>query len=234
MNSTSVSPPIPARDSLGPESLKVMIVDDHPIVRQGLRSLIERRSSYKVCGETDNAPEAVSMAVRQAPHLALVDISLGSTNGIELTKSLSTRCPNLRILVISMHDENVYAERALRAGAKGFLRKSAAIDHLLPALDTIAAGEVYVNPTQESPFLLPHTDRARTAGDRARGLSDREAEVLAMLGEGATTRAIAEQLNLSVKTVDTYRDNLKRKLGLVDGHSLIHYAVQSGKVKDVG
>ena len=217
-----------------PAVIKVMIVDDHPLLRQGLRVLIERRSRFVVCAETDNAPEAISLAVQHSPQIAIVDIALRSTNGIELTKALCARLPGIKILVISMLDEMVYADRALRAGAKGFMMKDSAPDALVAALEAITAGGTYLSADQKEKALQARTMRPRQDGRGSSGLSDREVEVLALLGDGTTTRGIAEQLNLSIKTIETYRDNLKRKLGLADSNALIHYAIQWSKTPEVG
>lgn len=205
----------PAFSSTSSPPIRVLLVDDHSLVREGLRALLERRGGLAICGETDNAPEAVSLAVRHRPQLAIVDVALRSTNGLELTKALLARDPRLLVLVISMLDPAVYAERALRAGAKGFLMKNAGSAAFLEAVQCILAGGVYRGalPAAEAAAPLPE-------------LSDREVEVLALLGDGCTTRRIAEQLNLSVKTIDTYRENLKRKLGLPNAEALIHYAIQ--------
>jgi DNA-binding NarL/FixJ family response regulator len=235
MNSTSGSSRPRPSEPAPRECPTVIIVDDHPIVRRGLKMQIERNSAYRVCAETDNAPEALSLAVKYSPDIAIVDISLPSTNGLELTKNLCARFPTLKVLVVSMHDEKIYAQRALRAGAKGFLCKAAATDLLDQALELIRAGGIFrANCPLTSASPPKETSKDDPAGRGTMELSDREVEVLALLGEGVSTRGIAAQLKLSIKTIDTYRDNLKRKLGLRDAQSLIRYAIQWAKCQDAG
>jgi len=195
-----------------------------------MRVLIEQRSRFEICGDVDNAPEAVDLARRFSPELAVVDITLKSTNGIELTKALRAQSPELRILVVSMHDEEVYAERALRAGAMGYLMKHEASEMLVTALERILAGDIYVSDRLKEKmlhrFLNHSTEKVISLSEL---LSDRELEVLELIGNGYGTRAIAEQLGLSVKTIDSYREHLKLKLNLGTSSELVRYAIQWSK-----
>ena len=206
---------------------RILLVDDHPLLRRGMRALLEQHARYEVCAEADSAPVAMELARKWKPDVTIVDISLKSTNGIELTKGLKVESPNMPVLVVSMHDEELYAERALRAGAVGYLMKQEAGDKIIIALDRILQGEIYVSDRLKEKMLhrlVNHrTDKVVSPIDT---LSDREMEVLQLLGNGFGTRAIASQLKLSVKTIDSYREHLKLKLGLKSGADLVRYAIQ--------
>ena len=206
---------------------RILLVDDHPLLRRGMRALLEQQGRFEVCAEADSAPVAMELARKCKPDLTIVDISLKSTNGIELTKGLKVESPEMRVLVVSMHDEELYAERALRAGAVGYLMKQEAGDKIIIAIDRILAGEIYVSDRLKEKMLhrlVNHrTDKIASPIDT---LSDREMEVLQLLGNGFGTRAIASQLKLSVKTIDSYREHLKLKLGLKTGADLVRYAIQ--------
>lgn len=199
-------------------------------MRRGLRVLIEQQPRFEVVAEADNAPEAIDLVRRLKPDVTIVDITLKSTNGIELTKGLRAQAPDMRILVVSMHDEEVYAERALRAGAMGYLMKHEAGEMVITALDRILSGEMYVSDRLKEKMLhrfLNHSSEKVVS--LAELLSDRELEVLELIGEGYGTRAIAEQLGLSVKTIDSYREHLKLKLNLATSSELVRYAIQWSK-----
>ena len=203
----------------------VLVVDDHPLFREGLCQVIHRRSSFMICGEADNAVDALQLAERFRPELAVIDIALRGSNGLELTRTLHSRFESMGILVVSMYEEEVFGRRAMDAGALGYLRKDEAEEHLVAALQRIATGEVFVStrkrPGSRSPFA-----EAGPAPSPQRVLSPRELEVLNLLGTGLGTNGVAAALGLSQKTIDTHRDHLKQKLGLIDGDSLIHFAVQ--------
>ena len=218
------------RPSLAPverPNPRILLVDDHPLFRLGMRMLIEQKSSFEVCAEAENAPQAVELVRQLAPDLAIIDITLRSTNGIELTKSLRAQAPNMRVLVISMHDEEVYAERALRAGAMGYLMKLEAGEKIITAVERIMAGDIYVSDRLKEKMLRCFLNQsAEKVVSLADTLSDRELEVLDLIGNGYSTRTIAEQLNLSAKTIDSYREHLKLKLNLKNSGELVRYAVQ--------
>jgi DNA-binding NarL/FixJ family response regulator len=205
----------------------VLIVDDHPIVRQGLAQLINEEKDLEVCGQAEDAHEAIQ-AIRQLdPDLVIVDISLKDTSGIELIKDLKVQYPALPVLTLSMHDEAVYGERALRAGAKGYIMKQEATEKVVTAIRRVLAGEVYVSSGMAAKMVSKFVrGGTRTTGSPADGLSDRELEVFRMIGEGYSTREMAVKLHLSIKTVETYRAHIKDKLGLQDTNELLRSAIQ--------
>ncbi len=205
----------------------VLIVDDHPIVRQGLAQLINQEKDLEVCGQAEDAHEAMQ-AIRQLnPDMVIVDISLKDTSGMELIKDLKIQHPDLPVLTLSMHDEAVYGERALRAGARGYVMKQEATGKVVTAIRRVLAGEVYVSEGMAAKMVSKLVGGgARTASSPADSLSDRELEVFRMIGEGFGTREMAEKLHLSIKTVETYRAHIKDKLGLQDANELLRTAIQ--------
>jgi DNA-binding NarL/FixJ family response regulator len=205
----------------------VLLVDDHPIVRQGVAQLINREPDFMVCGEADTAHAALTLLTTLKPDLAIIDLSLEDRNGMDLLKDMKARSPKLHVLVLSMHDESVYAERALRAGAKGYIMKQEAPDRVLVALRTILAGEVYVSEKMAAQMLRALSDwRPGTAESPVERLSDRELEVFRLIGKGLSTSAIAEQLFISVKTVETHREHIKIKLKLTKKGDLLQQSIQ--------
>lgn len=219
--------PLPRASPERAAAVRVLLVDDHRLTRQGMKSLLQQDPRFEICGEADNTPQALDLARQLNPDLAIVDISLPSTDGIELTKGLRALIPNLQVLVVSMHDEEVYAERALRAGALGYLSKQEASDELINAVECILGGDVYVSARVKNRMLQRMAQTRGAAGQLpVDALSDREIEVLQHIGNGFGTREIAVQLGLSVKTIDSYREHLKQKLNLATGSELIRYAIQ--------
>lgn len=208
----------------------ILIVDDHPIVRQGIAQLINRESDMRVCCEAGDAEQALEIAKNTTccnAEIALVDMSLPGISGIDLVKILRSRFPKMQILVISMHDESLYAERALRAGAKGYIMKQEATEKVLVAIRQILGGEVYVSDKMRSKILQRIIDnRFETPVSPVSRLSDKELEVLRLIGKGLRTSDIASELNRSVKTVEAHRANLKKKLGLKKATELVRFAVQ--------
>lgn len=206
---------------------KIFIVDDHPIVRKGLIQLINQEKDMIVTGEAEDADEALDGIKRLTPDLAIVDISLKGTSGIELTKTILTDQPSLRVLIFSMYDESLFVERALRAGAKGYLMKQEAIFYAVIAIRKILSGHVYVsNKWRESlvhKFIHGNAAGVERHDDK---LSDRELEVLQIVSQGLATREIAEKLHVSIKTIESHYANIKMKMGLKNSHELIQYAVQ--------
>lgn len=207
--------------------IRVLIVDDHVIVRDGLAQLIASEPGFSVCGEAATAEQALSAAGEVHPDLAIVDISLGGVNGVELIKNLSALSPTLAILVLSMHDESHYAERALRAGASGYVMKREARDRILDAIRTVVAGEIYVSDRMQRSMVYQylHGNSKGEASPVSR-LSDRELEVLTLLGRGLSSKDIAERLHLSQKTVDSHRTHLKEKLHLAGAPELVRFAFE--------
>lgn len=219
-------PNFPTPIARDPSLRRVLLVDDHPGFRRGIASVIELEDDLEVCGEVSNVPGALDAMRKLQPDVAVVDISLPGTNGIELIKMMAAEQPRLRILVLSMHDESVYALRALRAGAKGYVMKAEPLDCLLMGLRKVAAGEIYVSP-RFSERLVFQTIKASEVDSTSPvdRLSDRELEVLRLLGRGYGTRDIAEQLHLSVKTVETHRGHIKEKLGFKESGDMVRFAI---------
>lgn len=206
---------------------KILVVDDHPIVRQGLSLLINQEEDLQVCGEAENAHEALNAIESLEPDMAIVDISLEGVNGVELIKNIKARFPGLLILVLSMHDESLYAERALRAGANGYIMKQEANEKVMEAIRQVLAGEIYVSDKLASKMLHQFVAGKSTPdGSLVQRLSDRELEVFQLIGQGHGTRQIAEELHLSVKTIESYRAHIKDKLKLKNATELVRYAIQ--------
>jgi DNA-binding NarL/FixJ family response regulator len=204
---------------------RILIVDDHPIVRFGIGQMIASEPTLVVAAEAESAEAARELVRATAFDLAIVDLSLGAGSGLELVRELSQAAPPLPVLVLSMHDEALFAERALRAGARGYIMKREAITGLVGAIREVLAGRIYLSGRMSQSFLEAVGRPAPVPGDRIGGLSDRELEVLEMIGRGLSTTAIAGQLHLSIKTVETHRANIKTKLALKDGLDLVRYAV---------
>lgn len=205
----------------------VLLVDDHPITRQGVAALIAQDPSLAVCGEADNGPRALELVTKLSPDLAVIDISLKSSNGLELMKNLKILAPKLPVLVMSMHDEALYAERALRAGAQGYIMKQEASEKILAAIQRVLKGELYLSEKMQEKMLQRIVKaKQEEPGFAIDTLSDREMEVFQLIGNGFSTRQIAAQLNLSVKTIESYREHLKLKLSLDTGSDLVRYAIQ--------
>ena len=212
----------------------MVIVDDHPIVRKGIQLLLEQESDLEVCGEAESAGEALEQIRALQPDAAIVDISLKGTDGIELTKSIRAEFARLPILIMSMHDESIYAERVLRSGANGYIMKQEVADNVVNALRTVLKGDIYVSDEMRQTLLGRISGRSEPVHtspiDR---LSDRELEVFRLIGRGFGTRQIAKDLHLSVKTIETYRAHIKEKLGIDSATELVRQAVQLS-VRDGG
>jgi DNA-binding NarL/FixJ family response regulator len=206
---------------------KILLIDDHPLMRAGLAQLINRQADMVVCGEAGNPGEALSLLSSSGPDLVLADLTMRGRGGIELIKDLLAVRPGLSILVLSMHDEGLYAERCLRAGARGYLMKEAGSENLLAALRRVLAGQISVSPSV-SESILDHISAKKPRGSSSpiQALSDREFEVFQLVGLGRNTREIAAQLHLSPKTVDVHRARIRTKLGLKNFTALVHYAVR--------
>jgi DNA-binding NarL/FixJ family response regulator len=205
----------------------VLLVDDHPFMRAGLAQLIDRQPDLQVGGEAGNPAEAFQALAKSNPDLVLTDLTMPGRGGLEFIKDIKAAQPALPILVVSMHDEAVYAERALRAGARGYIMKEAGGENLLAAIRQVLRGEVYVSPRM-SARLLENLSARRPRGSSSpiEKLTDREFEIFQLIGQGKSTRDIAAQLHLSPKTVDVHRSHVKEKLELKDATSLIRHAVR--------
>lgn len=210
-----------------PDIINIIIVDDHPIVRQGLSQLIEHEPDLKVCAQAEDAPEAMALIKKSRPDFAIVDISLKETSGMELIKDIKAAYPNMPILALSMHDESLYAERALRAGARGYLMKSEGTTKVVDAVRKITEGRIYVSDSITAKMMNKIVGGEPNVGVSAIDkLSDRELEVFSLIGQGYGTRLIAERLHLSIKTIETYRSHIKEKLNLSDATELLQYAIR--------
>jgi DNA-binding NarL/FixJ family response regulator len=206
---------------------RVLIVDDHPIFRFGLAGLITEQSHLEVCGYADSAPIALDAMRRLKPDLVLVDLSLRGTSGIELIKLMKAEEPDLPILVISMHSEAVFGLRALKAGALGYVMKAEAMNHVAEAISKVLQGKIYVSPQFGEKLIFKAVQSAESgAGSPVDALSDRELEVLQLLGNGRSTRSIADTLHLSVKTIETHRAHIKEKLGFQDSEEMVKFAIE--------
>jgi DNA-binding NarL/FixJ family response regulator len=205
----------------------VLVVDDHPIVRHGLAELIDHEPDLQICGQAGSAGEVPQMIGEAAPDAMLIDISLEDVNGIDLTKTIRQSHPAIPILVLSMHDEALYAERALRAGANGYIMKGEAPEMLLKALRRVLDGGLYVSDRIAAHLIRGLFDRTPTSKTRygVESLSDRELETFEMVGRGLATREIAARLNRSIKTIETHRSRIKQKLGLRNASELVQHAV---------
>ena len=218
--------PVPEENVLRTKK-KVLVVDDHPLLRQGLAMLINQQQDMHVCGEAEEAHAAMQLIVQMRPDIIILDLSLKGPDGLDLLKSIRGLYPDLPVLILSMHDEAIYAERALRARANGYIMKQEATEMVLVALRRILNGDVYLSESMSKQMLQQFIDGAPSLlQSRIAALSDRELEVFRRIGEGRGTREIAEELHLSIKTVETYQAHIKDKLSLRSGRELIQHAVQ--------
>lgn len=205
---------------------RIVIVDDHPMMREGLAQLIEHESDLAVDAQADSAGEALRFIEKAAPDLLVVDISLPDKSGLELIKDILVLHPRLPILVISMHDESLYAERVLRAGGRGYIMKQEGGKRLMQAIRQVLDGRIYVSEKVSSRILENVSGHRSDSQSPVERLSDREFEVFQMLGQGQATRDIAQHLHLSIKTVEVHRANIRRKLELASGSELVRYAIR--------
>ncbi len=203
-----------------------MIVDDHPMMRAGLIQLIEKQAAMEVCGEAGNPSEAMQQFSKCNPDLIVVDISMKGASGLEFIRDVSAVHGHVPMLVVSMHDEKVYAERALRAGACGYIMKEESSEYLIIALNRVLEGGIYLSKTMSARLLKSFANpQSRNTESPLQKLTDREFEVFRLIGEGMTTGEIASRLHISPRTVDVHRFQIKEKLQLDSGTALIHYAV---------
>ena len=206
---------------------RVLLVDDHPIMRHGLAQLIRMEPGLDVCGEAGSACDGLTAVGKLKPDLAVVDLTLPDKNGLELIKDIQAMYPGTQTIVLSMHDESLYAERALRAGARGYVMKETAAENLITAIQRVVSGGIYVSDAMASRMLEQVTgQRGKSGSTGVDQLTDRELEVLEMIGKGTPTKIIADKLNISARTVEAHRAHIKEKLGITDGPALVRYAVQ--------
>lgn len=204
---------------------RILIVDDHPLVRTGFAQLIGDAHDLEVCGEAGDMAEGLELAVSLKPDLAIIDLSLAGGSGLDLIEHIKAREPDILILVASMHDEELYAERVLAAGARGYINKQEAQDKIIQAIRQVLQGKVYLSERMTERMLSGMVD-GRSEKREINALSNRELQVFELIGQGISTSKMAEHLNLSVKTIETHQAHIKRKLGLNSAHELTHRAVR--------
>lgn len=215
------------RSRTSKESVKnVVLVDDHPIMRHGLAQLVRAEAGLEVCGEAGSAKEGLEVVGRLKPDLAIIDLTLPDKNGLELVKDIRAMHPATHCLVLSMHDEEMYGERSLRAGARGYVMKEEAADNLISAILKVLSGGLYVSESLNARMLEQVTGGSRGKGSGMDSLTDRELEILTLIGKGVPTKNIATQLSISARTVEAHRAHIKEKLGITDGAALVRSAVQ--------
>jgi DNA-binding NarL/FixJ family response regulator len=206
--------------------IRVLVVDDHPLVRQGLEHLINQSPDLVTCGLAANAEEALCLAETCNPEVALVDLSLAGGSGLDLIGELAKKKPDLPVLVLSMLDETVYAERALRVGARGYIMKGEETDEVLAAIRRVEAGKQYLSPRMRPKVVSSVSTAGEGPGSLLDRLSDREFQVFELIGRGLATRDIAKTLGVGVKTVETHRYRIKEKLGVKAAHEMVHFAIR--------
>lgn len=205
---------------------RIVVVEDHAVVKDGLIALINRESDLKVCGEAETSAAALKVIEETGPDLVIADLILTEGNGLDLLKSVRAKNPDLKFLIISMQDEEIYAERCIKAGASGYIMKRCATDDFIHAIREVLSGEIYLSKKMNALLLRRFADnRGTTAQSELNILTDRELQIFQMIGAGLNTRDIAPSLGISPKTVATHRENIKVKLGLKDGRSLLKAAI---------
>ena len=208
-------------------SSRVFLVDDHPLVREWLTNLIDQHDDLTVCGEAESVQQALDGIGATDPDVAIVDLSLNGGSGLDVVKNIRNSKPKTAVIVLSMHDERLYAERALRAGARGYIMKRETTSNIIAAIHEVLSGKIHVSPQMNSSLAEKFAD-GRTPNLRSpvEQLSDRELEVFRLIGEGHGTRQIAEELHLSVKTVESYQAHIKEKLALRNARELVQHAIE--------
>ena len=207
--------------------LRILLVDDHPMVRERLAAAIHEQPDLVVCGEAEDRFTALELIENTAPHLAIVDLTLKNSHGLELIKDIRSRYPELAILVVSMHDELLHAERVIRAGARGYITKQEATDKIMVAIRRVLGGDVYMSEKMAARIATGAVGSRKGANTLpVARLSDRELRVFEMLGQGFNTRQIADDLHLDMRTIETYRARIKEKLDLKDANELLQHAIR--------
>jgi DNA-binding NarL/FixJ family response regulator len=212
---------------------RIIVVVDHPVTRLGISALIGRERDLVVCGEAASASAAAELIPRLAPDLAIVDLAHGTMGGIEAVRDFKVLRPQLRVLVMSMQDEDIFAERALRAGAAGYIMKRRPVGDVMTAVRALLGGEIYLSETMRETILRRLVRNPKEEGSSIDALTDREMEVFRLIGKGYRTQLIAETLHLSPKTVDTHREHLKRKLEVGSADDLVRHAIQWAKSTNI-
>ncbi|NBC48756.1 MAG: response regulator [Gammaproteobacteria bacterium] len=207
------------------QPVRILVVDDHPVVREGLKVLINGEPELMVCCETGSFREAQLLAREHQPDVVIVDLYLDDGNGLDLIRRLKHQYPAMQFLVCSVGEESLFAERAIKTGAKGFINKKEISEHIVQAIRQVLDGKIYVSSTMVQSLLSGSTERASSDGVAIEDLTPRELDVFLLIGKGASTAQIANQLSVSVKTVETHREKIKRKLGLTSGNELVRCAL---------
>jgi DNA-binding NarL/FixJ family response regulator len=215
---------MPVKRSAASSKVRVFLVDDHPIIRRGFQLLLGMEPDLMVCGEADNGPAALQKILALKPDVAIVDLSLKASTGLDLIKQLRAQALPVKLLVFTMRDEGIYAERALRAGADGYIIKEEGTEKAIQAIRLLMQGKRYLSDKVAEKMMDSLRGNASGTGGAVQSLSDRELEVLELLGEGLGSREIAEKLHLSIKTIESHREHLKAKLGLTRATELVSYA----------
>ncbi len=214
-------------DQTDTHTTRILIVDDHPIVRQGITLLVNQEPDLMICGEADSASGALKIIEQTKPDVAIVDLSLNQSSGLELIKDLKIRYPQLQILVLSMRDESFYAERVLRAGARGYITKEEGTEKVIEGIRAILAGHVYLSERLASKMINKWVDGGTNrSGPLVQNLTDRELQVFELIGMGLSTREVAQKLHLSIKTIESHREHIKDKLDLSGATELLKHAIQ--------
>jgi DNA-binding NarL/FixJ family response regulator len=216
---------VKGKSAKAPAKKRILIVDDHPMMRDGLRQLIANEPDLEVCAEADDAPTALELAASAKPDIAVVDITLRSTNGLELIKDLKIRSPDTAVLALSMHDESLYAERVLRAGGRGYIMKQEGGKKIIEGIRRVLAGGVFVSDQISARILDSFSGRTQNHSP-VETLTDREFEVFQLIGQGVSTTEMADKLHVSAKTIEVHRVNIKAKLGIPTAPELIRFAVR--------
>lgn len=219
-----IIPPPAGVSSAAGDRVAILVVDDHPVVREGLVGMLSREPRYRVCGETDTVEDAMALTRQHHPDIVLVDLLLKGQDGMDLVRRLHRHDRKLPVLVISIQDEELYAERVLRAGASGYIMKDAVTENILTAVETLLAGGVFLSPTLMSRMVRKYVSTEEAGDPELRQLTDRELHVFQQIAAGFRMRDIADAMGLSVKTIETYRENIKRKLGIPSASELVRYA----------
>lgn len=223
------------RQNEQPAPTRILIVDDHPIVRQGLSQLLNQEEDFLVCGEAADAKQALAAVHLYHPSLAIIDLALGGTSGLDLIKAIHVERPEIQILALSMYEESLYAERVLRAGARGYIMKQEAPDRIVVAIRRILRGNIYLSKKMGEALLRQlATGRPPEISSPLGRLSDRELEVFRLIGQGVSLREIAQKLHLSIKTIETHREHIKKKLHLKNSRELLQHSIHLVQSEGLG
>lgn len=224
----------PSRSPAPVPPTRILLVDDHPLVREGLAEVLGREPDLVICGEAESRQQALELIPTAKPDLAIIDLALKKSHGLELIKDLRALHPKLLMLVVSMQDEGLNAERAIQAGARGFITKAEATVNVVQAVRTVLRGEVFASPQLITRMLLNSGPSGPNHGPDLNALSDRELQVFELIGQGLPRRAIAARLNLAVSTLETHRARIRDKLGFQDAQELLQAAIRFNRERNVG